>query len=179
MALGQPFGTVEENIEFLGVLAGGEVIGPVLKAGTWVFRAGTWTYRTLFAADAAAATVGEVAAKEVIGLTERVAEIHGALDPIAQARRTTAVLETDAGRIVAGGARDLTPAQRALLGPGEIAAQLPGAHAEVTALDAAARLGATPSELAATRAICSQCAAAIEARGGTLTSPTTATFGPR
>lgn len=114
-----------------------------------------------------------------VGLAERATEIHNALDPIAQGMRTTAVLETDLGRIIAGGARDLSPAQRALLGPGEIAARAPGAHAEVTALDAAAKIGATPSELAVTRTICDQCAAIIESRGGTLTSPTTAVFPPR
>lgn len=95
------------------------------------------------------------------------------LDPIAQAQRTTAVLRTSGGDIVAGGARDLTPAQRALLGPGEIAAKLPRAHAEVTALQHAAGAGLSPEAMAVTRGICPQCAASIEASGGTLTSPTT------
>jgi hypothetical protein len=45
-------------------------------------------------------------------LERRAQQIHSALDPIAQTRRTTAVLQTDAGRIVAGGVRDLTPTQR-------------------------------------------------------------------
>jgi RHS repeat-associated protein len=114
------------------------------------------------------------------GLAGRAAEIHGVLDPIAQTQRTTAVLQTSAGRIIAGGARDLSPAQRALLGSGEIAARLPGAHAEVTALSAARALGATPEAMAVTRAICPQCAAAIEGSGGTITSPTRAIwFTPR
>jgi hypothetical protein len=107
-------------------------------------------------------------------LERRAQQIHSALDPIAQTRRTTAVLQTDAGRIVAGGVRDLTPTQRALLGPGEIPARLPGAHAEVTALQKANQLGATPVAMATTRTICPRCAAVIEASGGTLTSPTTA-----
>jgi hypothetical protein len=107
-----------------------------------------------------------------VGLTERATEIHNALDPIAQGLRTTAVLETDVGRIIAGGARDLSPAQRALLGPGEIAARAPGVHAEVTALDRAASIGATPLELTVTRTICPACAAV----GGRLTSQTTAVF---
>jgi Cytidine and deoxycytidylate deaminase zinc-binding region len=114
-----------------------------------------------------------LAARGGVSLAERAAQIHGALDPIAQAQRTTAVLRTTAGDIVAGGARDLTPAQRALLGPGEIAARAPGVHAEATALGEAARMGATPLEMAVTRVICPQCAAAIEASGGRLTSPTT------
>jgi hypothetical protein len=122
---------------------------------------------------AATREVGAVAARGTAGLAQRAGQIHGALDPIAQAQRTTAVLQTNAGRVVAGGVRDLTPAQRALLSSDEVAARLPGAHAEVTALDAAARMGATPQSMAVIRAICPQCAVTIEASGGTLTSPTT------
>ena len=119
---------------------------------------------------------GEVAAEaaEEVGLATRAAQVHGALDPIAQGMRTTAALDTTAGRIIAGGARDLSPAQRAVLLPGEIAGKLPGAHAEITALGKAAELGATPQSMAVTRIICPQCAAAIEESGGVLTSPTTA-----
>ena len=91
----------------------------------------------------------------------------------AQAQRTTAVLRTSGGNIVAGGARDLSPIQKALLGPGEIAAKLPGAHAEVTALTHAQQSGLTPQAMAVTRTICPQCATAIEVSGGKLTSPTT------
>jgi hypothetical protein len=111
-----------------------------------------------------------------IGLAERVAQIHGVLDPIAQEMRTTAVLETNLGRIIAGGTRDLAPVQRGLLAEGEIATQAPGIHAEITALWAAARLGATPRGIAVSRVICPRCAAAIEASGGRLTSPKTAAW---
>jgi hypothetical protein len=103
-------------------------------------------------------------------LPERAAEVHNVLDPIAQEMRTTAVLQTDKGRIIAGGTRDLSPAQRNSLGTDEIAGQAPGVHAEITALGTAARLQATPQELAVTRAICPECAAAITASGGVLTS---------
>jgi len=120
--------------------------------------------------SAPAARVGSV------GLAERTKEIHNVLDGVAQKSRTTAVLETDAGRIIAGGARDLSPAQRAALGRGEIAAKAPRVHAEVTALDKAASIGATPSELAVTRTICPECIAVIMSLGGRLTSPTTAVF---
>ncbi len=109
-----------------------------------------------------------------LSIAERVAQIHGVLDPIAQEMRTTAVLETNIGRIIAGGARDLAPAQRALIREGEIATQAPGIHAEITALQAATKLGAIPRQIAVSRAICPQCAAAIEAIGGKLTSLTTA-----
>lgn len=114
------------------------------------------------------------AARGTEALAARAKRVHGALDPIAQSQRTTAVLQTSGGNIVAGGAHDLTPAQRALLGPGEVAVKLPGAHAEVTALLHAKATGLTPEAMAVTRAICAQCAAAIEATGGRLTGPTTA-----
>jgi hypothetical protein len=111
-----------------------------------------------------------------VGLAERAKEIHNVLDEVAQRMRTTAVLETDAGRIIAGGTRDLNPAQKAALGRGEMAAKAPDVHAEVTALNKAASIGATPSELAVTRTICPECAAVIESLGGRLTSRTTAVF---
>jgi RHS repeat-associated protein len=107
-------------------------------------------------------------------LAARANQIHGALVPIAQNMRTTAVLQTNLGRIVAGGGVDLTAAQRAMLAANEVAAALPGAHAEITALEAASASGAVPRVLAATRAICPACAAAIEASGGKLINSTTA-----
>ena len=55
----------------------------------------------------------------VKGLGVRVEAIHGALDPIAAGRRTTAALDTvDGTRVLAAGGRDLSPAQRALMAPG-------------------------------------------------------------
>jgi RHS repeat-associated protein len=111
--------------------------------------------------------------------TQRANQLHAVLDPIAQSRRTTAVLETNSGRIVAGGGRDLTPAQRGALQAGETSARAPGAHAEVTALRQAAASGAAPRNLATTRPICTNCAAAIQASGGRVTSPTTATWESR
>lgn len=111
--------------------------------------------------------------------TQRAGQIHSVLDPIARSRRTTAVLVTNRGRFVAGGARDLTPTQRAALRSGEMAATNPGTHAEVTALRQAASNGATPRGLAASRRICPTCAAEIRNSGGRLTSPTTATWDRR
>lgn len=116
---------------------------------------------------------GETAAgKETASLRSRAEGVHSVLHPIAQKQRTTAVLRTNGKDIVAGGALDLTPAQRAVLRPGEVAAKLRGAHAEVTALAHAKAGGLAPKALAVTRAICPRCAAAIEAVGGTLTSST-------
>jgi hypothetical protein len=112
-----------------------------------------------------------------VELGARVDQVHGALDPIAAGRRTTAGLDTVEGtRVLASGGRDLTPAQRALMAPGEAAAKLPGAHAEVTALQHAAQNGLTPAQMAVSRKICPACRAAIEQSGGQLTSSTTATW---
>jgi RHS repeat-associated protein len=112
-----------------------------------------------------------------IRLGARAAEIAGLLDKFAQSRRTVAVLETDAGTIVASGGRDLTAAQIGALGEGEIAASpMPGTHAEVTALQSAAEMGATPQGMATSRPICPSCAGQIEASGGTVTGPNTATW---
>jgi|JI10StandDraft_1071094.scaffolds.fasta_scaffold109755_5 hypothetical protein len=101
------------------------------------------------------------------GLGARANEIHGALDPIAQNSRTTAVMSTREGpNVIASGGRDLSPAQRALTGPEDVLGKLPGAHAEVTAMDAAAKAGLTPAEIAASRPICPACEAAITESGG-------------
>ena len=104
-------------------------------------------------------------------------EIHSVLDPIAYDMRTTAVLQTEEGtEIAAGGAsHDLTPAQRARAAQlGLQTARMPGAHAEVTALQHALQNGFTPDALAVTRPICPACQAAIESTGGKVVSPTTA-----
>ena len=119
----------------------------------------------------------QAASDGVPAIGARVGEIHGVLDPIAAGRRTTAALDTIEGtRVLASGGRDLSPAQRALMAPGEVAAKLPGAHAEVTALQHAAQNGMTPAQMAVSRAICPACRTAIEQSGGQLTSSTTATW---
>lgn len=94
-------------------------------------------------------------------------ELQGALDPIAQNSRTSAVLSTEEGTdILASGGRDLSPAQRALANEGDILARSPGAHAEITALEAAEKAGLTPAEMAVSRPMCVDCQAAVEASGG-------------
>ncbi|HZM98110.1 MAG TPA: RHS repeat-associated core domain-containing protein, partial [Pyrinomonadaceae bacterium] len=109
-------------------------------------------------------------------LAGRAQQVHEVLDPIAQEMRTTAAMATREGKTVVGGgaAKDLTKAQRAALGPGEVAAKLPGAHAEVTVMNHAAENGLTPTAIGVTRDICPVCAAAIESTGGMLTGPRTA-----
>ncbi len=110
-----------------------------------------------------------VAAEDAGGLASRVDELQSALDPIAQNSRTTAVMSTEEGTdILASGGRDLSPAQRALANEGDILARSPGAHAEITALEAAEKAGLTPSEIAVSRAMCPACQAAIESSGGVI-----------
>jgi RHS repeat-associated protein len=121
------------------------------------------------AAEDAGADAGADAAEDAGGLAGRVDELHSELDPIAQGRRTTAIMSTEEGSdILASGGRDLSPAQRALANGGDILARSPGAHAEITALQAAEKAGLTPSELAVSRPICPACQAAIEDSGGVI-----------
>lgn len=115
------------------------------------------------------------AAGDAAQLATRATEINGVLDPIAQSMRTTAVLRTATGDIVAGGGRDLTGAQIESLLPGESAANpMPGAHAEVTAITQALNSGSSPQILGTSRAICASCQAYIQSQGGTLIDPFTA-----
>ncbi len=109
-------------------------------------------------------------------LTTRAEEVHSVLDSIARKQRTTAVLETSGGDIIGGGARDLTPAQRATLRPGEIAARLPGEHAEITALQEAARRGLRPRAIVTTRDFCPDCRRVLEEAGARITGPRTAVW---
>jgi hypothetical protein len=121
--------------------------------------------------DAAAAR-----AKEIAALTERATQVHGALEEIAGRLRTTAILSTDGKTIIGGGRRDLDPVQKALIQPGEIAAKLPGAHAEITVLAKAKKEGLTPRTLVSTRRICDQCRSAIDDADGVLIDKHTAVF---
>jgi RHS repeat-associated protein len=126
-----------------------------------------------FAASKTTTLLG--AAASDVPAAERVQGLTSLLDPIAQSKRTVAVLDTTQGtRVLASGGRDLNPAQRATQQAGEQLANQPGAHAEVTALNHAANNGLTPSSITTSRPICSSCQNAIQQSGGTVTSPTTA-----
>ncbi len=70
--------------------------------------------------------------------------------------------------VLAGGGRDLIPAQRALGQGDDVLGRLPGEHAEITAMDAAGKAGLTPWQMAVSRPICRACQAAIEGSGGTV-----------
>lgn len=109
---------------------------------------------------AAIATRGSTAA-----LTTRAERVHDAFDPIAQNRRITAVVETAEGvQFVASSDNRLSPAQRAMLEPGETAATGPG-HAEITAVNAAEAAGQTPVRVGASRPVCETCQSQLTARG--------------
>lgn len=76
----------------------------------------------------------------------------------AQRTRTTAVTETNEGvRVISSSERRLTPAQRAQLGANEVEGVGVG-HAEVTGVNAARKIGLTPTGTAASRPICPSCA---------------------
>jgi hypothetical protein len=118
---------------------------------------------------------------ELRALEKRAHEIHNALThDIERRQRTTAVLSTNEGWIVAGGTRDLTPLQLRLLGQNEHPAKLRGADAEITALREADRRGWTPRAIVATRKICPDCEGFIKSRGGrVMPNLTTAIFPAR
>ncbi|MBX3175267.1 MAG: hypothetical protein KF709_12700 [Gemmatimonadaceae bacterium] len=162
---GEKAGEVEVNGKCLDAKA---AIGVVVGAAMGAIGRGLGMLRQAAASRRAA---------QAASLADDVSEVHGALDPVAQSMRTTAVLETNGGRIAAGGARDLTPAQRgAAASRGLQTAAAPGVHAEQTALQAAFRAGFKPDALAVSRPMCSNCQAAVTASGGQVTSPTTAVW---
>jgi hypothetical protein len=110
-------------------------------------------------------------------LTARADEVQSVLKHPAELNgRTAAVLETSGGDIVGGGVRDLSPAQRAALKPGEIASKLPHEHAEITVLQEAAARGLKPKAIGTSRDFCPDCIKALEEAGATITGPRTAVW---
>jgi len=105
---------------------------------------------------------GAGAVVEDANLGVRAAEIHGALDPIAQNMRTTAVANvTNAdgtvSTLVSSSNNTLAPVQRAVLQPGETAVSGAG-HAEETILNAAQKNGQTVNTMGVSRTPCPSCA---------------------
>ncbi|MEH6413925.1 RHS repeat-associated core domain-containing protein [Pseudomonas sp. CGJS7] len=168
-AIVDPYGTnIDPSCDYLGPGRG------LVEQGGYKFGSALIIAET---ARSAGSMAGGLAPKPVTqpSLAARVAEVHAGLDPIAANMRTTAGLETTEGvTIFGGGARDLTPAQRALLGPGEVAAKLPGAHAEVTNIMHALNNGLTPKALEVSRPMCPLCQREVVNSGGTIVSPTRA-----
>ncbi len=116
-------------------------------------------------------------ADETARLASRADELTSVLDPIAQNSRTSAALGTREGAdVLAGGGRDLNPAQRALARDGDILARSPGDHAEVTALRETTNRGLTPRDIGTSRDICPDCRAVLEESGATVTGQRTASW---
>jgi RHS repeat-associated protein len=110
-------------------------------------------------------------AEPTVSAADRAKELHSLLNPRAQRSRTTAVTETAEGtRIVSSSERRLSPAQREQLKPNEVEGVGKG-HAETTGIQAAKDKGLTPTGTAASRGICSECAARAKADGVTPLSP--------
>jgi len=103
---------------------------------------------------------------ELARLGSRVQDFHDVLDPIAQTGRTTAVMGTSGGDVIAGGVRDLSPAQRALARLDDILGHLPGEHAEITALKAAAEAGVDPRAIVTSWDVCPACARVLDVTTG-------------
>jgi len=160
------------DAKFMTVVAAPAVAGAAAAAAPVVATAILTRPEVIVAAGEVAA--GATGVTGTAGaLAGRVSQVHNALDPIAASMRTTAGLQTTQGaRVFGGGAiRDLTPAQRNLLGAGEIAAKAPGAHAEATVLGHAAQNGLTPKVMEVSRTICPACQQLIESSGGRVVSP--------
>ena len=110
-------------------------------------------------------------------LTQRADEIHSVLGhPAARNGRTTAILQTPGGDIVGGGVRDLSPAQRSILLPAEMAAKLPGEHAEITVIQEALSRGLKPIAIGASRDFCPDCINRLQQIGANITGPRTAVW---
>ena len=123
-------------------------------------------------------SLGPSAGAEVQAVTSKLSQFQSTMDPAAaNGGRTLSILRTTGFDVFGSGRRDLSPAFRALLGPGEMAAKLFGRHAEPTVLTAADRLGSifpgsfVPRILVTTVNICPICADFIESKGGILFSP--------
>ena len=114
------------------------------------------------------AGAGGVSAARQAMLDARAAEIHGALHPIAQRMRTTAVTETSTGtRIVTSSEGKLSKGQRGALTTGEIEGSgTAGTHAEIQGLQNAIASGQLPTGVGVSRAPCpGQCNPILQALG--------------
>ena len=77
-------------------------VGAAIKVGGSGVRLGMGLLRRAVGTEGAA-----IIATSTEALAARANQVHGVLHKIAQGQRTTAVLDTSAGRIVAGGGRNL------------------------------------------------------------------------
>lgn len=96
-------------------------------------------------------------------------------DTIAYKQRMVAVVTTDGRSVVGGGVRDLTPAQRDMLGKGEIPGKLLREHGEVTAVtEAVLSRGLIPRAIGTSMDFCDLCELFIQETSGIITGPRTA-----
>jgi RHS repeat-associated protein len=105
----------------------------------------------------------------IVPLEQRAQQIQGTLSEFTQTKTTTAVASatTSEGKnvtLVASSEKNLRPVQRAALQPGEQAVSGKG-HAEQTIINHANANGMTVTKVAASRRICTNCAAAITNAG--------------
>ncbi|MFI7399676.1 RHS repeat-associated core domain-containing protein [Streptomyces sp. NPDC049541] len=98
-------------------------------------------------------------------------------DTIAHKQRMVAVVETDGPSVVGGGARDLNPDQQAMIDSGtEMAAKMPRAHGEETAVTGAVNHGLIPHSIGTSMDFCDLCELFIQETGGIITGPRTAVW---
>ncbi|MGW2239474.1 RHS repeat-associated core domain-containing protein [Streptomyces sp. NPDC001759] len=98
-------------------------------------------------------------------------------DTIAHKQRMVAVVETDGPSVVGGGARDLNPDQQAMIDPQtEMAAKMPRAHGEETAVTGAVNHGLIPQSIGTSMDFCDLCELFIQETGGIITGPRTAVW---
>jgi deoxycytidylate deaminase len=143
-------------------------VGTVVSA---IATAGAGKLATSLVKGAEVAEVAETAAQ----LATRAEEIHGALDPIAQTMRTTAVAEVSsadgaASTVVSSSRNTLSPAQRAVLKPGETAVKGAG-HAEETILNNAAKNGQKVNSMGVSRTPCASCTQKLKDAGVVVQGP--------
>jgi RHS repeat-associated protein len=129
---------------------------------------GLFTLGSSLNAATKATNTTEQAAKAV-SLEQRANEIQKTLPAFTQTKTTTAVASatTAEGKnvtLVASSEKNLRPAQRAALQPGEVAVSGKG-HAEATIVNHANANGMKVTNVAASRPICQGCAAAISNAG--------------
>jgi hypothetical protein len=132
-------------------------------AGETLEGTGTLT-RALDGEDAAA---GGISKEATASASTRAQQIQGTLSARTQRSVTTAVTETKEGpRIVTSSEGALRPAQRAALGPGEVAGKgVQGVHAEINGVNAARQAGLTPTSVAPSRPPCPECARTMQQQG--------------
>ena len=133
-------------------------------------------FAAMASAPTAVAILSDIATTVGPDIGQRAGDIHGTLSARTQNSTTTAVATAQSAdgsttTLVGSSEGVLRPAQRAALRAGEVAvAGRAGTHAEINVLNAAARNGQRVRAIAASRAICPDCAKALRAVGAIIKS---------